>query len=226
MTTGPLRSHPTAQACAADPALSRPENHGRRLVVSSTRLVGEPRRRALDRHRQWNGRVVDASDASRRLDETPGVRLFENLGCELGMQRMPGAVRDEMADDRMADEREVADGVENLVADELVLEPQRVVEPTRFAQHDGVLERAAERQTVLAQHLDVLEERERARRRDLLHERGLGDTDGPRLMAEQRMVVADAVGDLEVIRRVERNPFVAARDGDRTDDLQVPARLL
>src|SRR2546428_12801951 len=150
MTTGPLRSHPTAQACAADPALSRPENHGRRLVVSSTRLVGEPRRRALDRHRQWNGRVVDASDASdasRRLDETPGGRLFENLGCELGMQRMPGAVRDEMADDRMADEREVADGVENLVAGQIVLATRRVGVHTPFAAPDGVLHAAAQRPT-------------------------------------------------------------------------------
>src|SRR6266850_3410609 len=123
------------------------------------RLVRESRRRALDRDRQRNGRV---GDASRRLDETPRVRLFENLGRELGVQRMPGAVRDEMADDRMTDEREVADGVENLVADELVLEPQRVVEHSRFAENDGVLERAAERQTVLAEHLDVLEECERA----------------------------------------------------------------
>ena len=84
---------------------------------------------------------------------------------------MAGAMRDEVADHRVADERQVADRVENLVADELVLEAQRVVQHAGLAEDDRVLERAAERQAVLPQHLDVLQERERARRRDLLDER-------------------------------------------------------
>ena len=35
------------------------------------------------------------------------------------------------------------------------------------------------------------------------------------------MVVADAVGDLEVVRWVQRDAFVALRDGDGPDDLQI-----
>ena len=51
-----------------------------------------------------------------------------------------------------------------------------------------------------------------------------GDAQRARLMPQQRMVVADAVGDLEVIRRIERDALVAARERDRPDDLQVLAR--
>jgi hypothetical protein len=90
----------------------------------------------------------------------------------------------------------------------------------------GVLERTAEREAVLTQHLDVLEEREGARRRDLLDERLLGDAERARLVPQQRVVVADAVGDLEVIRREQRNPLVAARNRNRPDDLQILARRL
>ena len=53
-----------------------------------------------------------------------------------------------------------------------------------------------------------------------------GDAQRPRLVAQQRMVEADAVGDLEVIRRIERDALVAARNRDRPDDLQVLARRL
>ena len=38
------------------------------------------------------------------------------------------------------------------------------------------------------------------------------------------MVEADAVGDLEVIRRIERDPLVALRQGNRAQDLQIAAR--
>ena len=76
----------------------------------------------------------------------------------------------------MADEGQVADHVQNLVADELVLEPQRV-EHAGLAEHDRVLERAAERQAALAQHLDFLQEPERARRRDLVDEHLLVEVD-------------------------------------------------
>ena len=38
------------------------------------------------------------------------------------------------------------------------------------------------------------------------------------------MIVADAVGDLEVVRRVEGDALVAARNRNRPDDLQILAR--
>src|SRR5262249_49484402 len=122
-------------------------------ALQGCRLIGEARGR-LDRCRQRQRRQVD-----RRLDEAPRGRLLEDFRRELRVQRVSRAVRDQVADYRIAHEREIADRVQNLVADELVLEAERVVQDARLAEHDGVLERSAERQPVLPHHLDVLEER-------------------------------------------------------------------
>src|SRR5437870_919646 len=81
---------------------------------------GEPMSRQPDRGRR--------RDVDRRFDEAPGVRLFEDLHREGSMQRVTGAVRDKVTDDRVADEREIADRIQYLVADELVFESERVVE--------------------------------------------------------------------------------------------------
>ena len=64
---------------------------------------------------------------------------------KLGVERVPAAMRHQMADDRVADERHIADHVQNLVPHELVVEPQRVVQHAGIADDDRVLERAAER---------------------------------------------------------------------------------
>ena len=112
------------------------------------------------------------------FDQAPRVGFLEKLAGKRRVQRVAAAMRDEMADDRIPDERHVADDVENLVAHELVLEAQRV-ERAGLAEHDRVLERAAERQPVLPQHLDFLQEAERPRRRDLFDERLLGNLHRP-----------------------------------------------
>src|SRR5690349_10522842 len=134
------------------------------------------------------------------------------------MERVSRAMGHQVTDNGIADEREIADRIENLVADELVIESKGIVEDAGLAENHRVFERAAERQAVLPQHLDVLQERERPRRRDLLDERLLGDAQGPRLMTKQRVIVADAVSDLEMIRRVDRDALVAARQRNRPDD--------
>ena len=79
----------------------------------------------------------------RRLDEPPGVGLFQNPGRKLRVEGMAGTVRHQMPNHRIADERQIAHRVENLVADEFVLEPQRIVQHACFAENDGVLERGA-----------------------------------------------------------------------------------
>ena len=108
----------------------------------------------------------------------------------------------------MSHQRQIANHVQNLVAHELVLEPQRV-EHAGFAEDDGVLERAAERQAALAQHLDFLQEAERPRRRDFVDEHLFVEVHGLLLMTKQRMVEADRVADLQPIGRVERDALVA-----------------
>src|SRR5438105_15576617 len=142
------------------------------------------RERSTDRSRSSageSGNGVSHPHAGRQrrrlelhLDQAPRVRVLEDLRGELRVEGMAGPMCDEMANHRIADEREVADRVEDLVADELVLEAERVVEDAGLAQHDRVLERSAERESILAEHLDVFEKRERPCRRDVLAERFLG----------------------------------------------------
>ena len=76
----------------------------------------------------------------------------------------------------------------------------------------------------LPQHLDFLQEPEGPRRRDLLDEAVLGNPHRPRLMAQQRMIEADAVGDLEVIRRIQRDALVAVGQRNRPQHLEEAAR--
>jgi len=161
-----------------------------------------------------------ASEAGfdRRLDETPRVALTQNLCRERRVQRVPAAMHDEMSLNRMADEREVADDIQNLVTHELVFEPQRI-EHGGLAEDDGVFERAAQREPALTQHLDFLEESEGARGRDLVNERALVQIHRFLLMTEKRVVEADRVADLESIGRIERDALVALLD------LNVPQNL-
>src|SRR5207244_6209140 len=113
-----------------------------------------------------------------------------------------------------------------LVADELVLEAKRVIQDTGIAEDDRVVERSAEGEAALSQHLDFLQEAEGARRRNVLDKTLLGDPHRSRLMPQQWMIEADAVGHLEVIRRVERNALVSVGQRDRPQHFQVAPRSL
>ena len=100
----------------------------------------------------------------------------------------------------MADQRQIANHIQDLVPHELVVEPQRI-EHAGLAEHDGVLERPAERHAALAQHFDFLQEPERPRRRNLVDEHLLVEVERLLLVPQQRVVEADRVGDLEAIGR-------------------------
>src|SRR4029450_468782 len=174
----------------------------------------------------WNNSFRGQTDwqrdrLDRRLDEPPRMRLFENLHSELCVERMACAMRDEMPDDWIADEGQIANRIENLVANELVFETQRVVENTCLTEHHRIFERSAKRKPVLPQHLDVFQERHRASRRDVVDERLFRDAQRPGLMTQKRVIVADAVGDLEMIRWIERDALVSTRDRKRPDDFEV-----
>ncbi len=104
-----------------------------------------------------------------RLDQAPRFLVAENLGCQLRVQGMAGAMGDDVTDDRISDERQVTDDVQDLVTHELVFEAQGV-QHAGVADDDGVFERAAERQAVLAQPFHFLQEAEGARGRDVIGE--------------------------------------------------------
>lgn len=56
------------------------------------------------------------------LDQAPRFLIGENLGRQLRMQGMARAMGDDVTDDRISDERQVTDDVQNLVTHELVFE--------------------------------------------------------------------------------------------------------
>ena len=131
-----------------------------------------------------------------------------------------------MPDQRVAHQSKVADDIENLVSDEFVLEPQRGVQDARFSQNDGVVERSSERQSLLAEHLDLLQEAEGARRRDLVDEYLFAHPQCARLIPQQRVIEADAVGHAEVVGGIQGDPLAAARKQDRPHDLHETPRFL
>src|SRR5512145_2371596 len=97
---------------------------------------------------------------------------------------MPGLVRDESTEERCAEHIEVADGVEQLVADELVREAQALaVQHALLVEHDRVVEPAAERESTALQVFHLMHEAERAGACDLLQIRSLGEIDADRLRA-------------------------------------------
>src|SRR4029079_8057390 len=154
------------------------------------------------------------------LDDLPRIHVFEDARGKRRVQGVAGTVRHEVADHRVAAERAIADRVEDLGADELVLEAEGVVQRAVLPDHDALVERAAEREAALAEHLDFLQEAERPRRRDLLDEAVLGDPHRPRLVADKRVIYATAVVDLEMIGGVERNPLVPLAQRNRPQHLE------
>src|SRR6188768_805375 len=111
---------------------------------------------------------------------------------------MPASVSNQVADHRVADERHVANDIQNLVAYELIVEAQAIVQYAGIRDDDGVFERAAKRQALLAQHLDFVQKRKRARRSDLVDKRIGREANRSRLVAQHRMIERDAVRDLEM----------------------------
>ena len=165
-------------------------------------------------------------DVGGRLNQLPRVALFQDLGGERRVQRVTAAMRHEMADHGVAHQREVADDVEDLVTHELVVEAKGVVEHARLTEDDRVVERAAKSETALAQHFDFLQKPERAGRRDVFDEALFADLHRARLVPQQRVIEADAVGDLQLLCRVESDALVALRKRDRPQHLQVATRRL
>ena len=126
---------------------------------------------------------------------------------------MAGAAPDEAADQLAAGEIEVADAVEHLVADELVGKAQALlVQHPVLADHDRVLERAAERQAARPQLLDPLGEAEGAGARDLGLEVVGAEAHLQRLAVDQRMVELDLAVDLEAVGGLEPGGLAVGGD--------------
>src|SRR5215470_11617587 len=126
-----------------------------------------------------------------------------------------------------AEQRQIAEQIQNLVANELVLVAE-AVQRAAVAEHDGVIERSAARQAVLPHETKISEEAVGAGRGVLLDERPLRRRPRKHLRPDRRVVVVERVADAERVRRHEVNPPSGAPDAERTRKREHPAsrRLL
>src|SRR4029079_310686 len=158
-TTSSAATTPTAQrtivTSIAAPSAPRPS-------AAAPGAHPSPRRRELCQPRRGLGFVLEGDDLPRRA-------IGEQRADESVVERVPGLERAIRGEQRMPGEHEIADRVEDLVLDELVVVAEAVaVENLELVDDDRVVEAAAERETARAHHLDVLGEAERARPRDLV----------------------------------------------------------
>ena len=105
--------------------------------------------------------------------------------------------------------------------DELVFVTQAVlVHHTGVVEHDGIVQRAAQRQIVGAQRFEIAHETEGACAADLLQKGGGRKIHGGALQAalEYRVVEFDLEIDLEALEGVELRPLVAVRHAHRLLD--------
>lgn len=77
-------------------------------------------------------------DRRRIFDEPPRIALPHQFRRKGGAEGMATTMHHEMALNRVLDERQIANHIQNLVAHELIVEPQRI-QNTGFAEDDRIL---------------------------------------------------------------------------------------
>src|SRR5262249_131546 len=105
--------------------------------------AGTPPGRALPGRLEGNG----STPGRHRI--LPTSRRLHALPDEQVVQRVPGIARHDVTQHPLADQGQVADDVEDLVAHDLVVEAERAVQDPLLPDPDGIGKRPAERQPLL-----------------------------------------------------------------------------
>ena len=145
----------------------------------------------------------------------PGAALADERAQQLVVERVAGLVAAEFADQAVSEQIQIADRIENLVLDELVLVAQAVlVEHAVVVEHDGVVHVAAEREIARPQALQIAHEAEGARTAHFAQEGGGREIHrgNLRVLLEGRMIEFDLEIDLEAVVGIEARPLVAVLD--------------
>src|SRR6266849_1925777 len=114
-----------------------------------------------------------------------------------------------------AQQREIADNVQNLVAHELIRKAQAVfVQHPMLGEHDGIIERSSLDQICAPQGFDFLYESKGARRSNVARERAIIQSNRTMLDADERMRKIYHTINLERIGWFEADPAIARFDAD------------
>ena len=136
------------------------------------------------------------------------------------MHGVSGAFGDDVAEDVMSGKGEIADEVEDLMADELIIETQRAVEDALTVEDDGAGFGDAADEAHVAQHLLVFLKAESARRGDLRGVVSCSEVDGETLAANRRGEI-DLVGNAVAPARIDADELIAFADFDSLADAEV-----
>src|SRR5262245_53387314 len=141
------------------------------------------------------------------------------------MAATDGVVRGEK---RRPGKREIADGIEHLVADELVWKAGALgVENAVIAHHESIFEGGAERIARVPKSRYVAHEAEGARASDLAAESVRADVNSQALAADQRMIELDLCLDAKaVFIRCDLADRITESDAYRPEHLDIPTRGL
>jgi hypothetical protein len=150
--------------------------------------------------------------------ESPGIGRIEQEPDGTDVKRVARPVRLEMAEERGAEERQVADEVQQLVPYKLVGKPERTVDDFLIVQDQRVGRAAAERQSLTPELGNVFQEAEGARRRDLLEKSPTGEAEGARLGPNSRVRKLDTIAQPEIVVGKDGEAGVAILEEERPND--------
>jgi hypothetical protein len=151
----------------------------------------------------------------------PGGGVGEKAADELSMEGVAGLAGFDAAEERKADEGEVADEVEGLVAAEFVGIAEGTVHDAVLGEDDGVIEGAAADEAHGAERLDIGFEAEGAGAGEKLAERiGIYEQFNL-LLADQRMGKIDVAADAEFVGGINGDAAAVFDDFDGLEDAEI-----
>ena len=164
-----------------------------------------------------------AEEACSSVVDFPGRGVGQEAADELGVEGMAGFAGFDAAEEGEADEGEVADEIEGLVAAEFVGIAEGAVHDAVFGEDDGVIERAAADQTHGAERLDIGFEAEGAGAGENLAE-GVGiDEQFDLLLADEGMGKIHVAANAEFVGGIDADAAAVFDDFDGFEDAEVAA---
>jgi hypothetical protein len=153
----------------------------------------------------------------------PGGGVGEKTADQLGVERMAGFAGFDAAEEREADEGDVADEIKGLVAAEFVGITERAVHHAVFGEDDSVIERAAADEAHGAERLDIGFEAEGAGPGENLTE-GVGiDEHFDFLLAYKWVGKIDVAADAELVGGIDADAAAVFDDLDGLEDAEIAA---